>query len=244
MLTAAVLATSMSACDNSDDQADTATQGQRQDDVTKTAKQRQPHGAAAGPDTRGRPHDDDSGSRRRDGPRGVRASHGATKRSDPSSDPATRTALSGDSDEASAAAAAVDGAYKDLAGAVKSGVAAADVAVGNTLEAAEGNDELTRVCRLMSEEAKRQSIDYVRRGAGLADVDWTCKKATGLMLRRTRQHGGLERTLRAEVVGVNAQGDRATATVRFGDERHALSTIPLVKENGQWKLGSSLGGRG
>ena len=229
-----ILATGVSACgdsgDDSNTAADTATPDRPDDDATNVVKPRPPR--------------HESSDRRWGGAKGAPSSGGHAKGSWSGNRAATRTALSGNPEEARAAAVAVDGAYKNLAGAIRSGVAAVDVAVAGTLEAAEGNGGLTSVCRLMSEEAKRQTIDYAKRGAGLADIDWTCEKATGLMLRRTRQHGALERTLRAEVVGVNAEGDRATATVRFGDGKRPLSTIPLVKEGGQWKLGASLGGGG
>ena len=44
----------------------------------------------------------------------------------------------------------------------------------------------------------------------------------------------------AKIGAVNAEGDRATATVRFG-KGAPLTSIPLVKEDGEWKLGSSAG---
>lgn len=59
-----------------------------------------------------------------------------------------------------------------------------------------------------------------------------------MLVRRFKQAGGFERVRQAEVVGVNAEGDRAT--VRFG--RGPLTTIPLVREDGEWKLGSSIPG--
>lgn len=150
--------------------------------------------------------------------------------------------FSGDREEARAGAESVDDVYSDMRQAVQSGVASADVPVGNTLESAEDNDALGELCDLMSEQAKRETVTYARRSAGLADVDWSCEKAVGLLLRRSQQSGGLKRSLKAEVVGVNAVGDRATATVRFG--KGPLSTVPMVKEDGEWKLGSAPAGGG
>jgi hypothetical protein len=152
-------------------------------------------------------------------------------------------ALTGDVEEARQGVAAVDDVYEGFGEAVDAGVAATDVPAGNTLEAAEGIESLTDVCDLMSEEAKRQTIVYAERSAGLADVDWTCEKATGLLLRRARQSGGLKRSLQAKIVGVNAGGDRATASVRFGG-KGPISSVPLVKENGEWKLAATPSGRG
>jgi hypothetical protein len=152
-------------------------------------------------------------------------------------------ALTGDPEEAREGVESVDKVYEGFGKAVEEGVAATDVPAGNTLEAADGNESLTNVCDLMSEEAKRQTIVYAKRSAGLADVDWTCEKATGLLLRRARQSGGLKRSLRAEVVGVNVEGDRATASIRFGG-KGPISSVPMVKEDGEWKLAASPSGGG
>jgi hypothetical protein len=155
----------------------------------------------------------------------------------------TGPALTGDVEEAREGVVAVDGVYEGFSEAVDAGVAATDVPAGDTLEAAEDVESLTNVCDLMSEQAKRQTIVYAERSAGLADVDWTCEKATGLLLRRARQSGGLKRSLRAKIVGVNVEGDRATASVRFGG-KGPISTVPLVKEDGEWKLAASPSGGG
>jgi hypothetical protein len=157
--------------------------------------------------------------------------------------PAEGPALSGDAEEAREGVAAVDDVYEGFGAAVDAGVAAIDVPAGNTLEAADDNESLTSVCDLMSEEAKRQTIVYAKRSAGLADVKWNCEKATGLLLRRARQSGGLERSLRAKVVGFNAEGDRGTASIRFGG-KGPISSVPMVKEDGKWKLAASPSGGG
>lgn len=159
------------------------------------------------------------------------------------SKPADAPDLTGDAEEAREGAAAVDDVYQGFGAAVDARVAATDVPAGNTLESADGNESLTSVCDLMSEEAKRQTIVYAKRSAGLADVEWTCEKATGLLLRRAKQSGGLKRSLRAKVVGFNADGDRGTASIRFGD-KGPISTVPMVKEDGKWKLAASPSGGG
>lgn len=152
-------------------------------------------------------------------------------------------ALGGDREQARAGVAAVDEVYDDFGAAVDDGIAAVDVPVRDVLERASDDERLANVCDLMSEEAKQQTIEYAKRSAGLADVTWTCENATGLLLRRTRQTGGLKRSLKAEVVGVNVDGDRATASIRFGG-KGPISAVPLVKEDGQWKLAASPSGGG
>jgi hypothetical protein len=148
--------------------------------------------------------------------------------------------LTGDRGQARAGAEAVDRMYEGLFTSVGNGIAATDVHVGSTLEAADGNSDLTAACESMSAPAQRETIVYAKRSAGLAGIDWTCEKAMALMLRRAKQAGGLERTLDAELVGVNAEGKRATATVRFGSGRKArTSTVSLVNEDGEWKLAAA-----
>jgi hypothetical protein len=152
-------------------------------------------------------------------------------------------AYSGDVEQAREGGASVDDVYEGFAAAVDQGIASTEVAPRDTLKAAAGNESLTRVCDLMSEQAKRQTVVYAKRSAGLADVKWNCENATGLLLRRASQAGGLKKSLRARIVGVNVGGDRATASVRFGG-KGPISAIPLVKEDGDWKLAASPSGGG
>ncbi len=149
--------------------------------------------------------------------------------------------LSGDREEAKAGAGAVTDIYDDLRQAASAGIPSTDVEVGDTLAAAADDESLAKVCDLLSDEAKERTIVYARRSAGLADVQWTCENATGLLLRRAKQAGGLRRSTKATVLGVNADGDRATATIRFGGRPGHVTTIPLVKEDGEWKLGVAPG---
>jgi len=189
-------------------------------------------GADTPTDTAGAPA---AGSGDGDSGAGAKTSGGAAQRSGP--------ALTGDPVQARRAVDSVDGVYKDFSAAVDSGVAAVDVPARQTLDAASGNASLTSICDLMSKEAQRQTIVYARRSAGLADVQWTCENATGLLLRRARQTGGLNRSLKAEIVGMNVEGDRATASIRFGG-KGPISTVPMVREDGEWKLAATPAGGG
>lgn len=88
-------------------------------------------------------------------------------------------------------------------------------------------------CELMSEEAVAQTIHYAKVSSGISQ-QWDCEKAVDLLVLRAKRSGGFDRTQKAEVIGVNAQGDKATATIRFG--KGPLTSVPLVKEDGEWKL--------
>ncbi len=151
-------------------------------------------------------------------------------------------ALTGDAAEARKGGAAVRDVYSGFGAAVAAGLVAPGVSTRGTLQAADDNAGLVRVCDLMSEDARRQTIAYAEETAGLSEIEWSCEKATALLLRRTRQTGRLNRSLRADVVDVNANGGRATATVRFGGRDASLTTIALVKEDGRWKLDAPPGG--
>lgn len=96
-------------------------------------------------------------------------------------------------------------------------------------------------CELMSEQARAQTVHYAKVSSGLAQ-EWNCEKAVNLLVIRSKRAGGLKGTQQAKVIGVNAEGDRATATVRFG--KGAATSIPLVKEDGEWKLGVGPAGGG
>lgn len=151
--------------------------------------------------------------------------------------------LMGDVKQARSGAKAVDEVYDEFGAAVDAGVASPDAPVRDTLDAATDDQRLANICDLMSEQAKQQTIVYAKRSAGLGDVEWTCENATALLLRRARQTGGIKRSLRAEIVGVNVEGDRATASIRFGG-KGPITAIPMVKENGSWKLAASPSGGG
>jgi uncharacterized protein HemX len=91
-------------------------------------------------------------------------------------------------------------------------------------------------CDLMSEEARQQTVAYAKQASGEAK-DWTCAEAIELLVLRSKQTGGFKQARQAKVVGVNAEGDRATASIRFGNG--PVTSVSLVKEDGEWRLGSS-----
>jgi hypothetical protein len=123
-----------------------------------------------------------------------------------------------------------DGGSSGSGGQAQGGDGAGTGGTGKTVDA-------KAVCDLMTEKAQKETADYVR------VKDATCEQAFNLLLQRSKNAGTLDETVRARVIGVNVEGDRATATVQFGP-RGAATAVPLVKEDGEWKLGGSLtGGR-
>jgi hypothetical protein len=104
-------------------------------------------------------------------------------------------------------------------------------------EAEESLDETTvdsrSFCELMSAEAVAQTVHYAKVSSGIAQK-WDCESAVDLLVIRSKQADDFKGAQQAEVIGVNAVGDKATATVRFGSG--PVTSIPLVKEDGEWKL--------
>ncbi len=94
-------------------------------------------------------------------------------------------------------------------------------------------------CDLMSERAVAQTVEYARVSSGIAQ-EWDCERTVAFLVIRSKRSGGFKGVKQAKVIGVNAEGDRATATVRFGNG--PLTSIPLVKEDGEWKLAASPAG--
>jgi hypothetical protein len=110
------------------------------------------------------------------------------------------------------------------------------------LESAQGDEGMAKLCDSMSSAARRETIRYSRQAAGLDDLEWTCEKAVALLIRRSNRDPSFpKRMARARVVAMNVEGDRATATVDFGG-RSPLTTVALVREDGEWKLGSTPAG--
>lgn len=96
--------------------------------------------------------------------------------------------------------------------------------------------DTTSFCDLLSEQARQQTVDYAKVSSGIARK-WDCESAVELLVLRAKGGAGFEEGQAVEVIGVNAQGDRATATVRFGDG--PITSLPMVKEEGEWKLAAS-----
>lgn len=91
-------------------------------------------------------------------------------------------------------------------------------------------------CELMSKQAVAQTVRYAKVSSGLAG-EWDCESAIELLVLRAKRTGDLKTLEGAEVIGVNARGDRATATVRFGEG--PATSLPMVREEGEWKLAAT-----
>lgn len=96
-------------------------------------------------------------------------------------------------------------------------------------------------CDLLSEKAKRQTIEYVERSSGI-ERDWNCRSAVEQLVIRSKRSGNGGPPPTPEVVGVNIEGDRATASIRYG--RGPITSVSLVREDGAWKLGEPPGAAG
>lgn len=94
-------------------------------------------------------------------------------------------------------------------------------------------------CELMSEEAQAQTVQYAKASSAIAR-EWSCESAVELLVTRSKRFGASEWVRSARVIGVNARGDKATATVRFGDG--PVTSVPLVREDGEWKLAATPAG--
>ncbi len=142
-------------------------------------------------------------------------------------------------EQARAGRKAVEDVYRNLAEAVDAGIVAADAPSREMVDAAKDDEALAGLCDLMTEKAKRQTVVYAERSSGRTEIEWTCESATGLLLRRASNARSFKGTLRAKVVGVKVQGDRATASVRVGRK---ISSVSLIREDGAWKLDASPSG--
>lgn len=127
------------------------------------------------------------------------------------------------------------------------------VALGAPLGCAGGNDEAAiraavestqrafdrgdagAVCRSLTRAARR----HVTLAAH--DPPTTCPRDLRLIQQGIRRAsgGGIQTTAR-RVTDVRVDGDRATATVQFGE--HASGAVPLAREAGQWKVDALYGG--
>jgi hypothetical protein len=112
-----------------------------------------------------------------------------------------------------------------------------NVAVG--LRKAERSGALAELCDFMSEAAQQQTIEYAQQSSRLGG-QWSCEKANALLIRRANVASEGKGPGKVRVIGVNAQGERATATIQVGSA--PATTVPLVKEDGEWKLAGAVGG--
>jgi hypothetical protein len=85
------------------------------------------------------------------------------------------------------------------------------------------------VCAQLSASAQKQIAE-----GGLGGKGKTCAAGFQQFLDAAAKQGGLRLTLKAEVESVKVKGDKGTAHVTFGNE--AQGDIPLVKEDGEWRL--------
>lgn len=116
------------------------------------------------------------------------------------------------------------------------------VSYSRILAAEEGEGNSTTIdsaafCELMSEAARRQTVRYAEVSSGL-DQEWDCESAVELLAIRSRRARDGDRASGVEVIGVNAEGNRASATIRFGDG--PATSIPLVREGSEWKLAATV----
>lgn len=95
-------------------------------------------------------------------------------------------------------------------------------------------------CGLLTERARRETVRYARLVSGRSEIG-TCAEAMHVVLRRVVAVAG-RLPPPPTVIGVNVAGDRATASVRFGDG--PITSVSLVREDGEWKLPASPVGGG
>jgi len=86
------------------------------------------------------------------------------------------------------------------------------------------------VCSTLTEPAQKQ----VAEGAIGAGEGSTCADAFQQFLDAAEKQGGLDLTLKAKVKNIEINGDKAVASVSFGTARSGK--IPLIKQDGEWKL--------
>jgi hypothetical protein len=96
-----------------------------------------------------------------------------------------------------------------------------------SLYEAMGDGDAQGVCDRLTEAAQRQI-------AGGSGSKARCVKGFQRFLDNAEKAGGLDLTLKAKVEKVKVKGDSATATVSFGEQTRG--DIPLVKQDGEWKL--------
>jgi hypothetical protein len=80
------------------------------------------------------------------------------------------------------------------------------------------------VCDLMTKADQKATAIYAQAK--------TCEEGFERLLVRSKRNGGGGK---AKIIGVNVVGDRATATVQFGNG--PATAVSLVKIDGAWKLG-------
>lgn len=108
----------------------------------------------------------------------------------------------------------------------------------DALYEAMGDRDAEGVCDQLNAAAQEQ----IAKG-GLGSEGRTCVEGFEGFFEASEEAGGLDAPRNAEVVDVEVDGDRATATVEFGPGQRG--DIPLAKVEGEWKLeavGANRGG--
>lgn len=145
-----------------------------------------------------------------------------------------------DGPEGRAGAETVEDVNESIEGAVDEGIVPLDVDPRQALAVAQRSKLLTQACDMLSTDAKAETVQWVKELVRYDDVEWTCEKAMWVLIRNSKVNRALKASLNAEVIGVNVVGDTATATLDFGEGR-PTGSVSLVKENGEWKIGSPPG---
>jgi hypothetical protein len=127
-----------------------------------------------------------------------------------------------------------------LAAGVEVDAASEEGAVAATVDAlydgfADGAEK--QFCDHVSREAKRQMAKEVGDNTG---PDVVCQQTFDPLVLRAGKTKKLNPTLRAEITGIAVDGQRAVAEVDFDGKPGSL---PLVREDGEWKLAAAPKGR-
>lgn len=133
---------------------------------------------------------------------------------------------------------AVEDAYDKLDDASNEWFVQPDADVRAALKSARDDPTLAAFCDLMSRRAQQQSADYGRRSIGVLEVKkWNCPMGVSLVLRRINQTGEYRPLSRVKIVNLNAEGNKATATISLG--KGPLQSVPMVREDGAWKIAAT-----
>jgi hypothetical protein len=93
-----------------------------------------------------------------------------------------------------------------------------------------------KFCNFLSAESIRQTVQYAKRASGVKKK-WSCRSSVAFMAERSKDLGAYGESKDVMVIGVNVEGGHATATIQEGN--NPITAVPMIKENGEWKLGGS-----
>jgi hypothetical protein len=116
--------------------------------------------------------------------------------------------------------------------ALRQGIAPTESQASGRPAARRVDQTVKKVCNMLSKAALEQ---IQRTSPSLNDDPKTaCRESLGVHLGRSSGGEGPQQSASAEIVGMEVDGDRATAKVIFGDG--PPRSVLLVKEAGRWKL--------